>query len=411
MSSLWVVISNEKAQQKLQSLIDNGHLEETYSLQYALRAFNEKVKSLVQEKGGHLHLLLYERVVMQVPETVAAQLPSIAEAYEEMFGEKIAVGVGMSFKEATSAAMASRQSEQIELYDPETHSDQAKEKDLLRQSPPYKLIDRNGQLTQKPPTPPSIEEDSEMSNFMVQRTMTELGMAPPPGPESDSEVSQEPADPYQVQEDQEQQLQTDAPDAHQLDDPSMMSQEVPEDFMPSNLLEALLGHPVPDTEDLEDENYEGETGDVDLEQALGEQEEAPVGPLDDVLGPAVGRIPEIMQMASQDPKAFKEAMKYLHKILDVAKKKKLDDTQKKEVEFLAESLEKAKKARKRGAIARGKGTHVTYPVGTRKGRRIKVRLPDGRTVWRSMASGRVKNITGEPVSVKQYNNEVKQDLE
>lgn len=92
-----------------------------------------------------------------------------------------------------------------------------------------------------------------------------------------------------------------------------------------------------------------------------------------------------MALHDKNPEAYKAAMALVQKIVLAAK-----HGQTKKAEDITEDLEKAIRLR--------------LPVGARKGNKLKV-LINGHEVWRSMASGQVKDAQGEPVSVRSSNKE------
>ncbi len=119
--SVWVVISATEAKDRLIELIDTGYLAEAVGFSNSLTSLIEKIKLFVQQYGGSLPIALYERIVMQLPYSVAEQVPLILKDYSESLNNKIAIGIGMTMAEASIAARYSKNSGEIELYDPEKH--------------------------------------------------------------------------------------------------------------------------------------------------------------------------------------------------------------------------------------------------------------------------------------------------
>ena len=70
-------------------------------------------------------------------------------------------------------------------------------------------------------------------------------------------------------------------------------------------------------------------------------------------------------------------------------KNKKKETKKSEIDSINAKLDELTKGMK-------------YPIGTRKGRKVKV-IIDGKAVWRSMSAGRVQDARGQAISVKSHN--------
>ena len=104
---------------RLREYIDKGFFGESKSLTYQINSFLEKIASFAQERGGHLHVNLVDRQVLELDEDSAEELPNILEGFRAQSSANIACGVGLTFDEAASAMRASMISDEIELYDPE----------------------------------------------------------------------------------------------------------------------------------------------------------------------------------------------------------------------------------------------------------------------------------------------------
>jgi hypothetical protein len=96
------------------------------------------------------------------------------------------------------------------------------------------------------------------------------------------------------------------------------------------------------------------------------------------------KLPQIMDLKTKDPAAFKQSMSLVHKLLDMAKKDRI-----KKGEILTDELNKA--------------LRLKLPPGSVKGRKKKVVI-NGKAVWRSVASGQVADpTTGQAISVVSHN--------
>jgi hypothetical protein len=173
---------------------------------------------------------------------------------------------------------------------------------------------------------------------------------------------------------------------------------------PGDLLETLNGGPVeghtPEQSEDEDEddqsaNPEESEQASELASAVDEAEKATS---DDKIAMTLDKIksqiPQIMGLAEKDPKAFKQTMDMINKLLQVAHSRE-KGTKKSETRHLVEELVKA-------VNERGKTHGIRFPVGTRLGRYRKV-LIDGKEIWRQMASGQVQDNTGHAISIKEHN--------
>ena len=118
-NTVWVVIACDAVSDRLRSWLDSGHFEEATRYAQILQNFNDKLKSFAQSKGGHLSVALYDRQILEIPSSAADELPYFLEGFREDLGQnKIAVGIGLDFSEATRACRHSRGTGEIELYTP-----------------------------------------------------------------------------------------------------------------------------------------------------------------------------------------------------------------------------------------------------------------------------------------------------
>lgn len=371
-NTVWVVISSQAIADKIREKLDSGSFSAANDITESLKGFNKKIKSLVQQHGGHIYVLLYERIILEIPITLAEQIPDLVSELKSHVGPEVACGIGMDYEEAVKAAQLSGNTGQIEMHGEETEkSDEwAGQKDPFEISP--NLFNPEMQTTvneipakspKKQPVPvvrPEIQQELQTESEYLQAVNQSLGAQPPMPPQ---QPGQQPG------------------------------QE------PQDLLEALHGGQVPghkpkDEEDEKSESKEKKDGKKSEkeEKEGGKEEESDKAhsKLADSLLNIRDRIPELITLADKNPEAFKQSMNLIQKLIGLTRsRKKGDDTKKSEVDIINEKLDKMTKA-------------LHFPVGTRRGRRIKV-IVNGKAVWRSAAAGRVQDSKGQPISVKSHN--------
>jgi hypothetical protein len=74
-NTVWVVIFCDQVTDRLRSFFDKGHLSEANLYTQKIHAFTNKIKTFTQEKGGTLYVCLPERQILEVPITVAKEMP------------------------------------------------------------------------------------------------------------------------------------------------------------------------------------------------------------------------------------------------------------------------------------------------------------------------------------------------
>jgi hypothetical protein len=79
---VWIVINATNISNTLNSLIDKGNFKDSQNIKYYLDNFLKKLKSVCQSHGGSVHLMLYERIILEVSLEVAEQIPNIIEIEE-----------------------------------------------------------------------------------------------------------------------------------------------------------------------------------------------------------------------------------------------------------------------------------------------------------------------------------------
>lgn len=408
LGTVWVVISASEAQKRLVSFVDSGYLIEATSFSAALQGLIDKMKSFVQQYGGSIPLQLYERIIMQIPSSAAEQIPSIVKGYSEALNNKIAVGMGLTMEEASIAAKKSARTGKIELHDPK--DDYHYEEDFIKSDSPRRL-------TEGVVLPPNIFDPSTPDDNQYQSTSDKTNTKIPSLEEAqqgEMKLIQGITAQMGLQEVQQQQQQMQ----------QQMQEQQAQQNPPGDLLESLNGGPVDghtpeepeDKEGSSDKNSDKSSGSEDsgdeegspdkdkaTEELTSEIEDAESAATDDKIAMQLdkikGQIPQIMGLADKDPKAFKQTMDMINKLIQLAHSRS-KTTKKSETR---ENIEELIKDINMRASSRPKTNGVRYPVGTRLGRYKKV-LIEGAEKWREMSSGAVQG-KGGAISVRESNKE------
>jgi hypothetical protein len=364
-NSVWISISCEELSDRIKEKIDRGLFEDAQSMSYAVTSFLDKISKFFQSKGGHLYINLIDRQIIETTDTVAEEIPNIIEGYKEILGNRVAVGLGLTFNEATLAMQMSRYSGEIELYDSTDpkfkqnesgHGYAKAETESQQVNLPHNIFDP---LTPKPNFQesdhlpkfrPSVQEEFQSDTKFIQSMAQQFAPPPPPPP-----------------------------------------QQQPNQNQSQDLLEALHGGKVPGhspSPEQQQPKQKPKTGNTNGAPE-DDDDHAHISHANTKLGELLTNvssyIPQIMALEEKNPQAYKNAMKLIHKLLEVAKKRK---TNKSEQESELEELNKRIKRK--------------LPVGSVVNRRKKV-LINGREVWRSVSAGQVMDTQGEAISVKSSN--------
>lgn len=384
---VWVVISCDQVAEHIKSMLDRGFFPDAQRLSDSLKEFMAKVTKEAQAKGGHVYVSLYERAVMEIPITFAEELPNIIEGFKAIVGSHIAVGLGMTFDEAAISAQKSIYTGEIELYDPETaqaNPDTFNKADdenfelppnifaAVTPSPaasPEKPIPREPPFAARPP----VDKEIQLETQYVQAIAQTMG-APSPQ-EMQQQVQAQQAAQGQI-EGLPPELQA-ALQAQQEGKDGEKKEKSKDSKDSEKSSESKKKKKSKDKDDDEDE--EGDEEDSKTNDKLA-----------GLLLTAKEQIPQLMSLQESNPDAFQQAMKLIHKLVDLTRSRK--KVSKNEVLGEIEELNKSFNT----AIMRG------FPIGTRKGQKQKVVI-NGKAVWRSMAAGRVLDSQGQPVSVKSHN--------
>lgn len=392
---IWVVISCEIVYSKLRELVDAGEYEQASQLQYALMALMEKIKSLVQSRGGSLLLNMYDRQVLMMSSSVAEDLPNILAGYQEIFGKNMAVGIGLDLKEASWAVKQSKGSGEIEFYAPDKITMDIPEitKDEIKPGPrgavdfsailPPNLFDPLLPEPKKQGEEPSykrtsIEQDMQGEDKLLQGMIQILGGG-------------------QV----EQQMQ------------QMQQQIEQQQNQPRNLLESLHGERLPNQEPQQEAQpkskpEEAKKDEMPENAPKEEPKEDETTKLGTLMTQVKEFLPQIMGLSQSNPEAFKHSMNVVNKIIKLAKlnreTKKAEHWQEfQELKKAFEDIQKSKSWK-----PQFKKPHIDYPLGTILGNKKLVTV-NGRKTWRQMASGQVMDEQGQAISVKQSNAQTEND--
>lgn len=383
-NTIWVVISSQEIADKIRDGIDGGEFARVNDLTTYLDGFNGRIKSLVQQYGGHIFALLYDRTILEIPMTIAQMVPDLIAELKLKAGP-VACGIGMDYKEAAHACRDSQGSGKIEMYGEDSDvvqkddgSDETQDRwegdfDPFMISPNLynpemqrtvqNIPDKGKKPKLAPVMRPEIDKELQIESQYLQAVGQSIA-PPPPMPQ--------PGQPGAQGEEEE----------------------------PQDLLEALNGGKVPGhapetDEDSEDpgeksgnsEKDPGEKSEDSEEDGGSEKDDAQEKLANSLIG-IRDRIPELMALADKNPEAFKQSMALIQKLVGLARQGK-KETKKHEMDAINEKMDEMVK-------------NLKLPVGTRRGKKKKV-LIQGKQVWRSMSAGQVQDAQGEPVSVKSHN--------
>lgn len=382
-TSVWIMIATDGVSDKIRDLVDSGYFAEAKDLDYQLKSISEKLDRLVGEKGGNVKLSTYDRQVLELPVTIAEELPLILAGYRQVFGSLMSVGIGLDLREAAIAARKSTLTNDIEMYDPADESFRDLAKTLQIEDELFG-IQPNLYDERFPKDPPpdadattagvgkyvpglNAQQALEAENAIVQATVQQL-MGP-------AQAIQQ-----QAQQQAEQAQQAQGPDS---------------------LLEALSGEKKKDSPSTETKQKKDSGSDKDDDKDSGSDDDsdesddsddsdATTKKLGDLLSDVQEKMPKLMELHEKNPEAFKKVVALIHKLVGVVKSRKSDksDTKKSEITSMMDDLNKA--------------IRLHYPVGTVKNRKKKVMI-QGKARWRSVAAGQVKDQQGNAISVQSHN--------
>ncbi len=439
-SMIWVLVRSTDARDNFLKYIDSGNFKEAIDLKASLEGMVNQLKSFIQQYGAGCPIACDDVVAMKIPVTLARNLENILSIYlKNMPG--MAVGVGFNFFEAASACKRSKKTRKIELYqqrngeslerkeDPEIHKllnqsvvlpgnlydpkiasdeqylDQLKEPSVVdmpgfqaeiqAESAYIKVIasqmgsPSDAQIQQAQQAQQAAQQAAQGPEGQVDQSqnpnaksmLSALGKNPPK-PNDKDEDGEDKEESGKSLKDAKGKDKSSKEDGKKDDSGKKSSKEGDSDDKSSK------------EDDSEDEDLEG-MDKAKIEAEIKEAESAAKADHNQKLFDQLDRIkadlPQIMGLAQKDPKAFKQSMQMVGKLLDVAKQ-----VQKGELDLVDEDvLEKTR-------------LELNLPVGSRKGTKKKVQVSGKPAVWRSMKTGQTKDDDGTPISVRQHNIKMKQ---
>lgn len=391
-STVWVMILTDGVSEKISNLIDSGYLAEAQDLDYQLKSVADKLNKLIGERGGQVVLTTYNRQVLQMPVTVAEDLPLILASYRKVFGTLMSVGMGLDLREASLAAQKSVYTNDIELYDPKDESYHEIKKNLQIENDDFEIQPNLSAQTSPPSPHADSSKDSvgkyvpglnaqqalEAENQIVQATVQQL-MGPA------QEMQQ------QLQQQQEQQAQEEGGEESgslleslsgekKSDKPKTETKEKKSDEDSDEDSDSDKGSDKGSSKDSADSGDDDEDEGSDANEKLGQ-----------LLSDVQDKMPKLMELHEKNPEAFKKVVTLIHKLVAVVKDRK-KETKKAELDLTTEALNKALKIR--------------WPTGTVRDRKKKV-IIDGKAKWRGVAAGQVKDAKGSAISVQSHNAKAK----
>jgi hypothetical protein len=391
-TSIWTMIATDGVSDKIRDLVDSGYFAEAQDLDFHLKSITEKLKLLVGERGGSVKLSIYDRQVLELPITVAEELPLILAGYRQVFGSLMSVGMGLDLNEAAWAAKKSTFTNDIEMYDPkdESYKDLKKAlniEDEVFNQPGIAQYDVTHPKSPKPDADAAnvgkfvgglnAQQQLEAENSMIQATVQQL-MGPA------NEMQQ------QMQQQQQQMAEQQAQGNGDGEGPSSlleaMSGEKKKDKPDSSTKqkkESSKDDNDEDSEDFDDSNDDKSSKDDSDEDSTGDDSTDKIASL---LANVQEKMPKLMELHDKNPEAFKKVVALVQKL--VASVKSKEKVSKSELANATEDLNKMIKLR--------------YPVGSVRNRKKKV-IVNGKASWRSIASGQVKDTKGNAISVAAHN--------
>lgn len=363
MNDLWVVLVSNQVADAIRKDIESGLFTQATNTSNLLKSFQENLSNLCLNNGGKLHVFLPDCMAIQCNQSIAENMPKIVADFNDQVGHSISCGIGMNFEEASRAAKQSEQTGEIVLFE-------------------------SNSINKSEPIPPNLFDYHDQSTANNRQTPTyDEQVVPAPDYKTFLKLAQ-----IQIQS-MIQQLGGDAQEQAQQQIAQMQQEAQKQQQQPRDLAEALHGEQIPNRNPYAGEQQQASAEDKQEKPVEKEEESESEDESDEVhqkLGNALlhikEQIPQLMDLAEKNPDAFKQSMTLVQKLLSLTKKSK-KQVEKSEIEDMTEELNKRMKA---------------LPVGTLKNRKKKV-LVNGKAVWRSVASGMVQDLKGEPISVKSSN--------
>lgn len=366
MQKIFVIISLEDVCERIRTYIDKGYFTEAQKLSYEIEGFCDHIKSEFQKDGSTIYLLITDRIILECTLAQAETIPLLVDGLKELLAGdgKVACGLGYNIEEASKAVMRSRETLDIELYDENLHKADHLQSLPLNNGDPRvhhyqdKVKPKKKQAIIGPDAQSELQVQTEYTNAIAQ------SMMPPPPPQP--QMPQQAQDPNQPRK---------------------------------SLHELLTGTPA--NGEGQEQQQQQPQGSEPLQESETETDISPEEKSElDKIGESIlsikDNIPHLMDLAERNPKAFKQSVGVINKLLGLAKEKfKKSDGAFADQELLVDELNKAIQK-------------FHYPVGTVKHRKKK-QMVNGKASWRSMVSGQVMDEQGNAISVKSHNNKVMAD--
>ena len=367
---IWAILSADKLTDRIRSLLDKGEFSQASSIHYSVLGFTEMIEKHLQKEAGSIFCFVPDRIVIECSVEMAEQIPLFVDGYKEQTNTSIACGVGLSFLEASKALIKSRNTNKIEMYDPEVFnkSDNFDMELPINDTDPavHEFKDnKKAKDERKLVAGPSVEDELKLqTQYLAQLVQQFSGGQPPPQQEQAAQQAQP----------QEQAQDGQSPQ--------------------KSLYEQLLGSPAPQaSKDAEQSEPEVEKK-AEPEEGMTPEDKNHLDQIGEGLTNIKAQIPQLMDLADRNPAAFKQAMNLIQKMLALAGKKV------NKAEELPADLKKA--------IEDAISNDSIYPVGTVKSRRKKI-ANNNRASWRGVASGMLKDAQGNAISVKSSNAQTQPD--
>jgi hypothetical protein len=378
MDNVWMVLDLSLAQAKVEKNIDNGSLDEARLNQVEIQTILDEIDNNLGQRGGRMFIKSPYKSVAMLPVSLAEQLPDLLESHRLKLAKRLGVGIGMDLYEAAASAKKSMSTGKIELYDPE---DQMYKSEWFKSENEYELPPN---LFDPLSPAPKAKDDTKWESEPEEKAITVDA-------KTQMEAERQYIEAFKGQiggdsiKQQMQQMQQQMQQAQQAQAQQAQAQQ-----QDPNLLNAMQGEQVAKKPQTETKQNKEESNDEESAQDTKSDDKEESGDkshekLASLLAIVQDKMPEVMKLADKNPDAFKKVMALFQKLVTMAKSehKKIDYT------GYEEEITKAIH-------------HLHLPVGSHKGRKQKV-IINGKEVWRSMASGRVKDAQGQPISVKSHN--------
>jgi GNAT superfamily N-acetyltransferase len=185
---IFAVISADKAAERVLQYMDSQDAGAARDLDFQLTSLISNIKTTLTDKGAHLHVVAMSRVVADLPEESADCLVPYIEQAKKVFRVPIAAGFGRSLAEAMAALSDSQRSGEIEVYgdqDTARRDTEARDKNEPVNTMADPTTPQRAAMTPKPdnqdvPSRPSVADTAKQAVGLAQMV---LGVQPQPPPQ------------------------------------------------------------------------------------------------------------------------------------------------------------------------------------------------------------------------------------